>query len=112
MAVLYFAQGEYSKAEPLYKQSLAINKKALGHNHLRVGITSLILANLYAAQGRYAEAELQYKLAMEIIERALGPDHPRVAKIVGELANFYKKMGRDDQAKKLLDRLKRIRASQ
>ena len=30
LAALYFGQGRYADAEPLYKRSLAIHEKALG----------------------------------------------------------------------------------
>ncbi len=42
----------------------------------------------------------------------MGPNHPDVAGAQNDLAELYKKMGREDEAKRLLDRLKRIRASQ
>jgi hypothetical protein len=39
LAVLYHVQGLYAKAEPLYQQALAIQKKALGLEHPDVAAT-------------------------------------------------------------------------
>ena len=33
LAVLYWAQGNYQKAEPLYQRSLLINERVLGKEH-------------------------------------------------------------------------------
>ncbi len=33
LALLYYAQGDYAEAEPLYKRALAISEKALGRDH-------------------------------------------------------------------------------
>ena len=33
LALLYMAMGDYARAEPLYRQALAIRKKALGEDH-------------------------------------------------------------------------------
>jgi tetratricopeptide (TPR) repeat protein len=40
LAALYYAQGQYAKAEPLFKRTLAIWEKALGSEHPHVA-TSL-----------------------------------------------------------------------
>lgn len=52
-ADVYKAQSKYSKAEPLYKRSLAIKEKALGADRPAVAITLSNLAGLYVEQGKY-----------------------------------------------------------
>ena len=76
LALLYYAQGHYARAEPLYKRSLKINEKALGPDHPNVALSLNNLALLYDDQGYYAQAEPLYKRALKIDEKALGPDHP------------------------------------
>ena len=44
--------------------------------------------------------------------RRHGPNHSHVATTLEKMAELYTKTGRDDEAKKLLDRAKRIRANQ
>ena len=36
LAALYHTQGQYAKAEPLYKRALAIYEKVLGQDHIHV----------------------------------------------------------------------------
>jgi tetratricopeptide (TPR) repeat protein len=57
LAALYQTQGDYAKAEPLYKRSLAIWEKALGPDHPNVATSLENLAKLYRATKRNAEAE-------------------------------------------------------
>jgi tetratricopeptide (TPR) repeat protein len=57
LAALYDTQGNYVKAESLYKRSLVIWEKALGPDHPNVGKSLNNLAVLYRATKRVAEAE-------------------------------------------------------
>ena len=52
LAALYRAQGQYDRAEPLYKRSLAIREEALGTEHPDVAQSLNNLAELYGTQGR------------------------------------------------------------
>jgi tetratricopeptide (TPR) repeat protein len=56
LASLYFNQGRYADAEPLYKRALAIGEKALGVDHPDVAQSLNNLAGLYKEQGRYGDA--------------------------------------------------------
>ena len=55
LAGLYDTQGDYAKAEPLYKRSLAIDEKALGPDHPNVAISLENYAVLLRATKREAE---------------------------------------------------------
>ncbi len=57
LAVLYYTQGQYAQAEPLFKRALAIDEKALGPNHPDVATDLENLAALYRVTKRDAEAE-------------------------------------------------------
>jgi len=57
LAGLYYAQGHYAQAEPLFKRALAIDEKAFGPDHPRVAMSLKNLAVLYRAMGRDDEAE-------------------------------------------------------
>ena len=56
LAALYYGQGRYADAEPLYKRALAIFEKALGPQHPDVATSLDNLAALYKTQGRHGEA--------------------------------------------------------
>ena len=86
LALLYKTQGDYAKAEPLYKRSLAIREKALGPDHPDVAESLNNLAELYFTQGDYAKAEPLLSRSLAITEKASGPDHPGVAIRLNNLA--------------------------
>ncbi len=66
---------QFSQAESLYKQALAIKEKVLGSEHADTGVSLNNLARCYMNQGQYAQAEPLYQRALAINEKALSPDH-------------------------------------
>ncbi|MEK6643371.1 MAG: tetratricopeptide repeat protein, partial [Planctomycetota bacterium] len=104
LAGLYDTQGDYAKAEPLYKRSLAIYEKALGPDHPNVATSLNNLAELYRTQGDYAKAEPLFKRSLAIGEKALGPDHPKVATSLNNLAELYRTQGDYAKAEPLYKR--------
>ncbi len=104
LAVLYYAQGKYTEAEPLIERALAIREKALGPEHTDVGQSLNNLALLYHAGGRYSEAEPLYKRALAIWENVLGPEHPEVATSLNNLAALYQAQGKYGEAEPLYRR--------
>ncbi|MFN3918930.1 MAG: tetratricopeptide repeat protein, partial [Methylohalobius sp.] len=69
LAALYKAQGDYAKAEPLYKRALAIWEKAFGPDHPNVATLLENLAGLYRATNREAEANALEQRAAKIRAR-------------------------------------------
>lgn len=104
LAALYFKQGQYVDAEPLFKRALAINEKLLGSDSPSVATYLNNLALLYDRQGRYGEVEPLYKRALAINEKELGPDHPNLAVSLNNLAALYLEQGRYLQAEPLFKR--------
>ncbi|MTJ47137.1 tetratricopeptide repeat protein [Dolichospermum sp. UHCC 0259] len=90
LAVLYYYQGRYSEAEPLYLQSLEIRKHQLGADHPAVAQSLNNLAVLYKAQGCYSKAEPLYLQSSEIWKHQLGTDNLSVALSFNNLAELYK----------------------
>ena len=109
LAGLYKTQERYADAEPLYKRSLAIWKKALGPNSPNVATSLNNLANLYQAQGRYADAETLYKQSLAIGEKVFAPDHPDVARSLSNLVAVYHDQSRYADAEPLFKRSLAIR---
>ena len=100
-ANLYYKQGRYAEAEPLYKRSLAIREKILGSDHPVVSNSLYYLARLYDNQGRYTEAEPLYKRSLTIDEKVFGPEHKYIATNLYNLAVLYNKQGRYAEAEPL-----------
>jgi CHAT domain-containing protein/Tfp pilus assembly protein PilF len=114
-AWLYHKMGDYEKAEPLYKRSLAIREKNLKSdapkygNRYEIGKVKIAyshkdLAFLYWDMGDYAKAMPLLKRAIAIVEKTLGFDHPRAATSLGGLAMLYFEMGDYAKAEPLLKR--------
>jgi CHAT domain-containing protein len=60
------SQGDYARAEPLFRQALAICKRALGEQHPDYAGSLNNLAGLYLSQGDYARAEPLFRQGLEI----------------------------------------------
>ncbi|MEO0533106.1 MAG: tetratricopeptide repeat protein, partial [Cyanobacteria bacterium P01_A01_bin.123] len=91
---LYFSQGRYSEAEPLYLQSLQLWQKLLGDEHPGVATSLNNLAVLYCHQDRFQEAEPLLMKALEMRDRLLGPQHPDTISTRKSLENFKAAMNR------------------
>jgi tetratricopeptide (TPR) repeat protein len=104
LAELYYAQGHYAQAEPLFKRTLAMQEHTLGPAHPGITTTLNNLAGLYYAQGYYAQAEPLFKRALAIEEPTLGPAHPDVAPVLSNLAELYRAQGYYAQAEPLFKR--------
>ena len=78
LALVYYATGEYTRAEPLFERALANDEKALGPEHPDVAVSLNNLAGLYWFTGEYARAAPLYERSLAITEKALGPEHPQV----------------------------------
>ena len=109
LAELYYSQGRYSEAEPLFKQALDLRKRTLAENHPLVASSLNSLAELYRRQGRYSEAEPLLKQALELRKRTLGENHPDVASSLNNLAELYKNQGRYSEAEPLLKQALELR---
>ena len=76
LARLYYFQGRYNDAEPLFLQSLDIYKRQLGNDHPDVAQSLNNLAQLYFSQENYLEAENLAQQALVIYQQKLGSEHP------------------------------------
>jgi len=93
-----------AQAESLYRQTLAIQEKALGPGHPSVGYTLMNLGLLLAERGDLAAAEPLYRRAISSWEERLGPDHPLVLQALGNLAGLRSERGDPAGARDLYQR--------
>ena len=75
LALVYSAQNQPEKAEPLYQRLLILRETTLGPDHLEVAACLDNLAEVYEAQGQYTRADPFYQRALSIREKALRPTH-------------------------------------
>src|SRR5262249_29415424 len=66
LALLYWDMGDYARAEPLFREALAITKTAVGTDHPNYATSLKYLAVLYHAMGDYARAEPLFREALAI----------------------------------------------
>ncbi len=65
-AALYCSDGQYSKAEPLYRRALMLFERNLGSDHPKVANVLTDLADVYTKMGRHEEAKKLATRAAEI----------------------------------------------
>ncbi len=94
LATLYYSQGKYNEAEPLYRRSLSIREKQLGENNPDFAQSLNNLAGLYISQGKYNEAEPLYRRSLSIREKQLGENHLDFAQSLIGLALLYYSQGK------------------
>lgn len=103
LASLYYVQGAYEKAKPLYEKALALCEKFLGKEHPSVAVNLNHLAGVYQAQGAYEQAKPLYEQALAIRETAYGREHYEVAQNLNYLAGIYQAEEEYEQAKLLYE---------
>jgi len=104
LALLYQAWGDYSKAEPLLRQSLEVRKELVGEKHWTYALSVHNLAVLYSTQGDYAKAEPLFRQTLEIRKQVLGEKHPHYIVTLGSLALLHLSQGNFAQAEPLYRR--------
>ena len=103
-AARFFGAGKYDEAIPLAQRALIIRERALGPDHVLVGISLNNLALFYYSRGDYTKAEPLYQRALAINEKALGTDHSEVATSLNNLALLYSSKGDYSKAEPLYQR--------
>lgn len=101
LALLYESQGRYSKAEPLFIQTLALRRKYMGEEHPDVATSLHNLALLYESQGKYSEAEPLLLQALMLTRKYMGEEHPDFASSLHNLAGVYRFQGKYSEAERL-----------
>jgi tetratricopeptide (TPR) repeat protein/DNA-binding XRE family transcriptional regulator len=103
LAIIYWYQGKYEQAEPLYQRAvdIVIKEQAPGPGYYDIASPLNNLANLYFQQGKYEQAETFYQRALHTREQVFGPAHPRLIYPLNGLANLYSVQGKYEQAEPL-----------
>jgi len=73
-AILYYKQGRYGDAEPLFIKCLKLSEEVLGPKHPNTLSSINNLAALFDNQGRYGDAEPLYIKCLKLSEGTMGSD--------------------------------------
>jgi tetratricopeptide (TPR) repeat protein len=93
LAGLFYAKGDWTNAEPLYRRGLEASERALGPEHPDTLTSVNNLASVLSAKGDSEAAEPLYRRALEACERVLGPEHPATLTSVNNLASVLNAKG-------------------
>ncbi len=106
---LRYRQGDYPRAEALFRHALAIREQALGPDDHGIVQSINNLAALHYVRGALADAEPLFRRALTISEAHLGLNHPDLAVGLNNLAKLYIRLRDFRAAAPLLVRLARIK---
>ena len=108
---LYFREGNYVQAEPLFRQALDLSQKVLGADHIGTADSARDLGSLYLPQKKYAKAQECFTKALNIDEKLFGSSAPQVAGDLGSLSIAYERQGNVVEAARLSQRGEEIKRS-
>ena len=94
LALAYFEQGYWNRAERFQVVVKGKMKQLLGDSHPDTLGSMANLANTYGSQGRWNDAEVLQVAVMEKRKQLLGDSHPDTFRSMGNLANTYRGQGR------------------
>jgi len=101
LAMAYYRNRQYTAAEPLFREALAMNRRLLGDVHPEVATTLNNLALLLRDERQFAAAEQTFLQALEIDRKARGPEHPLTVDIMISLAAVKTQAGKAGEAEPL-----------
>ena len=97
----YQRLGVHAQAQPLLEEALAIGRRTLGPEHVRVAQSLNDLGVLLGEQGDLARAEPLLQEALALRRTLLGPRHRDVAVTLVELGRIHSDQARNDRAEPL-----------
>jgi tetratricopeptide (TPR) repeat protein len=71
--------GEFARAQPVLRRSLALFEKTAGPDSIEAGEAANNLAMVYRKNGDLAQAQMQLERALPLMEKYLGNDSPALA---------------------------------
>jgi tetratricopeptide (TPR) repeat protein/transcriptional regulator with XRE-family HTH domain len=102
LAVMYELEGNYTQAEALLRQTLAICEYTFGNVHPETAESLRRLSEVYRVQDKYTEAEEALLRTRDIFLAIFSPVHPDIAETNKMLGFVYGLQERYDIAEKLL----------
>ncbi|HEX6573459.1 MAG TPA: serine/threonine-protein kinase [Gemmatimonadaceae bacterium] len=104
LGIVYWAKGDFDKAEPVMRRSFSMRERLLGPDHPDLAPLMNNLGGLLWSQNRYDDALVLYERTRRIYEQTLDPMHPNMASILNNIGETYWKLKRFDEADTILRR--------
>lgn len=102
--LLFCAQAQYQRAEPLMRRVLAIGEQEFGPDNPQIIVALNNLAHLLKSTNRFSEAETLMRRALSIEEKTFGPTRPDISIRLNNLAMLLQATKRPDEAERLMRR--------
>ena len=103
-SIISWRQGKNDASLAALERAIALYKKVLGPDTVKVAHAMDGVASVYFDQGRLEEAYELDKRALDIAERANGANHPQLSLYLNNMGNELLAVGRYDEALKDLAR--------
>ncbi|KAK7954370.1 phosphorylase superfamily protein [Apiospora saccharicola] len=101
VAECYDLLGRYSKAEEMYRETLALRETVLGRGHPSTLASMNNLALVLDSQGKYAEAEEMHRQTLALKGTVLGREHPDTLDSMNNLALVLNSQGKYSEAEEM-----------
>ncbi len=98
LAELLQIEGKNAEAEKLVRQTLEIERRALGPEHTDTLVTLKSLGTILKSEKQYPESEKVFRETLAGRRRALGDDHPNTAESAYDLACVLALEGKRDES--------------
>ena len=98
LASVLVAKGEYTRAEGLYREAIAVFERALSPEHLSTGIARIKLGRALLRQGRFAEAERETLAGHEVVRAQASPSVSWLRSARADLVAIYEALGEPERA--------------
>jgi tetratricopeptide (TPR) repeat protein len=102
LASCYTEEGNYKKAEEMFKQAIVVLEENKGGQSINMALLLNNLASMYEKQARFNEAEQFYRRAISMGEKAVGAKQVGLALGWNNLAQLLITFGRFEEAEKVI----------
>jgi len=102
LAELYYAKGEYARAEPFAQSGLKSYEATLGPTNAETIRLTSYLAYIYHAQQKFAQAEPYYEKAMAASVKTMAENPEAARQVIQGYAALLNATHREDQANNIL----------
>jgi serine/threonine protein kinase/tetratricopeptide (TPR) repeat protein len=90
LGLVYEELGQYTQAEAMHRQALALQRKLLGNDNVELAGTLGDLSTVLYDEGKLAEAEQAAREALGLERKFLGNEHVEVARSLNNLAEILR----------------------
>jgi len=100
LASVYVLRHQYARAEPLYRQAIAMFSETQSPQHLNTGIGRIKLGRALVGQKRYAEAETELLAGYDILTRQTSPSVSWLRMAREDLVKLYTASNQTEKAER------------